>query len=96
MRINVEPEIRDLKRRVSAIERSLESPHQRVSALHKDLLALEAKTEDKLKERDKRFDKIEGEIDYLRGDVRGFRSDLPKIVGDAVRQANAEKPRGKS
>jgi hypothetical protein len=93
--MNVEAEIRDLKRRVSELEGSFGFLTRQVQTVHKDLLAFEAKTEDKLKDHDKRFDKIDGELDYLRRDVRGLRSDLPKIVGDAVREANAEKPRRK-
>jgi chromosome segregation ATPase len=95
MSMNVEAEIRDLKRRVSELEGSFGFLTRQVQTVHKDLLAFEAKTEDKLKEHDKRFDKIDGELDYLRRDVRGLRSDLPKIVGDAMREANAEKPRRK-
>ena len=95
MSMNVEAEIRDLKRRVSELEGSFGFLTRQVQTVHKDLLAFEAKTEDKLKEHDKRFDKIEGELVYLRQDVRGLRSDLPKIVGDAMREANGEKPRRK-
>ncbi len=94
--MNVEAEIRDLKRRVSELEGSFGFLTRQVQTVHRDLLAFEAKTEDKLKEHDKRFDKIEGEIDYLRRDVGGLRSDLPKIVADAMREVNAEKPRRKS
>jgi predicted nucleic acid-binding Zn-ribbon protein len=88
MSMNVEAEIRDLKRRVSELEGSFGFLTRQVQTVHKDLLAFEAKTEDKLKEHDKRFDKIER-------DIRGLREDMPKIVGDAVRGANAEKPRRK-
>jgi predicted RNase H-like nuclease (RuvC/YqgF family) len=95
MSMNVEAEIRDLKRRVSELEGSFGFLTRQVQTVHKDLLAFEAKTEDKLKEHDKRFDKIEGELDHVRRDVRGLRSDLPQIVGDAVREANADKPRRK-
>jgi hypothetical protein len=86
MSMNVEAEIR---------EASFGFLTRQVHTVHEDLLAFEAKTEDKLKEHDKRFDKIEGELDYLRQDVSGLRSDLPKIVSDAMREANAEKPRRK-
>jgi predicted nucleic acid-binding Zn-ribbon protein len=88
MSMNVEAEIRDLKRRVSELEGSFGFLTRQVQTVHKDLLAFEAKTENKLKEHDKRFDKIER-------DIRGLRDDMPKIVGDAVREANAEKPRRK-
>ena len=96
MSMNVEAEIRELKRRVSELEGSFGFLTRQVQSVHKDLLAFEAKTEDKLKEHDKRFDKVDSELDYLRRDVRGLREDLPKIVGEAAREANAEKSRLKS
>jgi hypothetical protein len=96
MSMNVEAEIRDLKRRVSELEGSFGFLTGQVQSVHKDLLAFEAKTEDKLKEHDKRFDKVDGELGYLRRDIRGLREEMPKIVGDAVREANAAKPRSKS
>ena len=96
MSMNVEAEIRELKRRVSELEGSFGFLTRQVQTVHKDLLAFEAKTEDKLKEHDKRFDKIEGEIQYLRRDFDGFRTDLPKIVGDVMREVNAENRRRKS
>ena len=88
MSMNVEAEIRDLKRRVSELEGSFGFLTRQVQTVHKDLLAFEAKNDDKLKEHDKRFDKIEQ-------DIQGLRDDMPKIVGDALREANAEKPRRK-
>jgi predicted nucleic acid-binding Zn-ribbon protein len=88
MAMNVEAEIRDLKRRVGELEGSFGFLTRQVQTVHKDLLAFEAKTEDKLKEHDKRFDKIER-------DIQGLRDDLPKIVVDAVREVNAANPRRK-
>ena len=88
MSMNVEAEIRDLKRRVSELEGSFGFLTRQVQTVHKDLLAFEAKTEGKLKEHDKRFDKIEQ-------DIQGLRDDMPKIVGDAMREVNAEKSRRK-
>jgi chromosome segregation ATPase len=103
MSMNVEAEIRDLKRRVSELEGSFGFLTRQVQTLHRDLLAFETKTEEKLKEHDKRFDKLDGRfdkldgrLDYVERDLRGLRTELPKIVGDAVREANAEKPRRKS
>jgi predicted nucleic acid-binding Zn-ribbon protein len=88
MAMNVEAEIRELKRRVSELEGSFGFLTRQVQSVHKDLLAFEAKTEEKLKDHDKRFDRIER-------DIRGLRDDMPKIVGDAMREVNAEKPRRK-
>jgi len=86
MSMNVEAEIRDLKRRVSELEGSFGCLPRQVQTVHKDLLAFEAKTEDKLKEHDKRFDNIER-------DIQGLRDDMPRIIGDVIREVNAEKSR---
>jgi predicted nucleic acid-binding Zn-ribbon protein len=88
MSMNVEAEIRELKRRVSELEGSFGFLTRQVQSVHKDLLAFEGKTEDKLKEHDKRFDKIDREI-------QGLREDIPKIVGDVMREVNAENRRRK-
>jgi predicted nucleic acid-binding Zn-ribbon protein len=95
MAMNVEAEIRDLKRRVGELEGSFGFLTRQHQSVHKDLLAFEAKTEEKLKQHDKRFDKIDGELDYLRRDVRGLRTDMPKIVADAMRDWQAGRPRRK-
>jgi hypothetical protein len=53
MSMNVEAEIRDLKRRMSEIEGSFGFPTPQVKSAHKDLLAFQAKTE-------QRFDAVDG------------------------------------
>jgi len=88
MSMDVEAEIRDLKRRVSELEDPFSFLTRQVQSVHKDLLAFETKTEDKLKEHDKGFDKIDR-------DIQGLRNDIPKIVGDVMREVNAEKRRPK-
>ncbi|MGZ8331066.1 MAG: hypothetical protein ACXW3N_12780 [Rhodoplanes sp.] len=94
MAMNVEAEIRDLKRRVSEIEGSFGFLIQQVRSVHKDLLAFQAKVEQRFEKIDGRFEKVDGRLD--RGDgrldriekgVRGLREDLPGIVGDAMRAA---------
>jgi hypothetical protein len=102
MAMNVEAEIRDLKRRVSEIEGSFGFLIQQVRSVHKDLLAFQAKVEQRFEKIDGRFEKVDGRLD--RGDgrldriekgVRGLREDLPGIVGDAMRAALRE-PRVKA
>jgi len=88
MSMDVEAEIRDLKRRVSELEDPFSFLTRQVQSVRKDLLAFETKTEDKLKEHDKRYDKIDR-------DIQGLRNDIPKIVGDVMREVNAEKRRPK-
>ena len=86
MSMNVEAEIRDLKRRVSEIEGSFGFLAQQVKTVHKDLLAFQEKTERRFDKIDSRFDKVDGRLDVLDRGLRGLRSDLPKIVGDTVRE----------
>lgn len=94
MAMNVEAEIRDLKRRVSEIEGSFGFLLKQVRSVHRDLLAFQAKTEQRLEKIDGRLDKIDGRLDRHEGrldriekGVRGLRDDMPGIVGDAVRSA---------
>lgn len=83
MSMDVEAEIRDLKRRVSELEGSFGFLTRQVQGVHKDLLSFEEKTEKKLQEHDGRFDRLETEI-------RGLRNDMPKIVADTMREVRRE------
>jgi hypothetical protein len=88
MSMNVEAEIRDLKRRVGEIEGSFGFPTQQVQSVHKDLLSFEEKTDSKLKDHDGRFDRVEAKIDGVNRkiDTRidGLTKSLPGIVRDAL------------
>jgi|ERR1043166_2692838 flagellar capping protein FliD len=85
MAMNVEAEIRDLKRRVGEIEGSFGFLTQQIKSVHKDLLAFQTKTEQRFEEVDKRFDKVDGRLDRLDTGLRRLREEMPGIVGDAVR-----------
>ena len=95
--MNVEAEIRDLKRRVSELEGSFGFLTRQVQGVHKDLLRFEEKTDRKLREHDGRFDRLESKVDGLdrKIDVKidGLAKALPGIVGDAVRGANTGRTR---
>jgi len=95
MSMNVEAEIRDLKRRMSEIEGSFGFLTQQVKSVHRDLLAFQEKTESRFDKVDSRFDKIDGRLDHLDRGLRGLRTDMPKIVGDAVRDVIDGKPKKK-
>ena len=98
MSMNVEAEIRDLKRRVSELEGSFGLLTQQVKSVHKDLLAFQEKTEQRFDQVDARFekvdarfdkvddklDKIDGRLDHLDRGLRELRTDMPKIVSDAL------------
>src|SRR5713101_2120589 len=94
MGMNIEAEIRDLKRRVSEIEGSFGFLTQQIKGVHKDLLAFQARTEQRFDEIDGRFDKVEGRLDRVERGLRGLRDDMPGIVGSAMRAALRE-ARGK-
>jgi len=83
MAMDVEAEIRDLKRRVGELEGSFGFLTEQVKSVHKDLLSFEEKTDKKLREHDGRFDRLDQ-------DLKGLRSDLPKIVGDTMRDVLRE------
>jgi len=90
MAMDVEAKSRDLKRRVSELEGSFGFLTEQVKGVHKDLLRFEARTDErfdgvdqKLREHDARFDRLER-------DVKGLRADMPKIVGDSMREVLRE------
>jgi predicted nucleic acid-binding Zn-ribbon protein len=97
MAMDVEAEIRDLKRRVGELEGSFGFLTRQVQNVHKDLLSFEEKTEGKLREHDGRFDRVDAKIDSLDrkidAKVDGLAGALPGIVTDAVREANRERDR---
>jgi hypothetical protein len=101
MAMNVEAEIRDLKRRVSELEGSFGFLTRQVKDVHKTLLTFQARTEQRFEKVDGRFDRIDGRFDRIDGrldrvdgrldrvesGLRRLREDMPGIVGDAVRTA---------
>jgi hypothetical protein len=100
MAMDVEAEIRDLKRRVSEPEGSFGFLTRQIKGVHKDLLAFQARTEqrfDKVEGRldkiDGRHDKADGRLDRVERGLCGLREDLPGIVGSAVREGLRERPR---
>jgi len=104
MAMNIEAEIRDLKRRVSEIEGSFGFLTQQLKSVHKDLLSFQERTEQKFEKVDGRFDRLEKEIRDVRkevGDVRkevgdlrkevgDLRKDMPGIVGNTMREVLRE------
>ncbi|MGA9431955.1 MAG: hypothetical protein WBV65_20785, partial [Xanthobacteraceae bacterium] len=88
MSMNVEAEIRDLKRRVGELEGSFGFLTQQVQNVHKDLLAFEEKTEQRFNIVDQRFDRLESKVDALDRKidtkVDGLAKSLPGIIRDAL------------
>jgi hypothetical protein len=107
MTMNLEAEIRDLKRRVSEIEGSCGEGtfgflvHQ-ISTVHKDLLAFQEKTEQRFDQIDAKFDRMNGRfdtidsrLDHVDPNFRELRTDLRKIVVDTMREVLVEQSRKK-
>src|SRR5713226_5689293 len=93
MAMDVEAEIRDLKRRVSEIEGSFGFPTQQIRGVHKDLLAFQARTEQRFDKVDGRFDKVDSRLDRVEKGMRSLREDMPGIVGSAMREVQREQRR---
>ena len=87
--MNIEAEIRDLKRRVGEIG-SFGFLTQQIKAVHKDLLAFQDRTEQRFDKVDTRFDKVDGRLDRIEKEARDLRKDMPGIVGDAMREVLRE------
>lgn len=90
MAMDVEAEIRDLKRRVGEIEGSFGFLTEQVKGVHKDLLAFEAKTEERFGRVDKKLLEHDARFDRLEQNLKGLRTDMPKIVGDTMREVLRE------
>ena len=72
MSMNVEAEIRDLKRRVSEIEGSFGFLTQQIKSVHKDLLAFQTKTE-------QNFAQVDNRLDHLgSADFKGYGRTCPR------------------
>jgi flagellar capping protein FliD len=95
MDMNIEAEIRDLKRRVSEIEGSFGFLTQQIKGVHKDLLAFQARTEKRFEQVDGRFDKMDGRLDRVDTGLRRLRDDMPGIVVSAMREVERDRARSR-
>jgi uncharacterized protein YoxC len=100
MAMNVEAEIRDLKRPVGELEGSFGFLTQQVKGAHKDLLGFQEKTEQRFEKIDGRLERIDGRLDKadnrldrVEKGVRDLRQDMPGIVSSAMREVLRERRR---
>jgi tetrahydromethanopterin S-methyltransferase subunit G len=105
--MDVEGEIRDLKRRVGELEGGFGFLTQQVRTVHLDLLGFQSQTnvrfdkvDGRLDKVDGRLDKVEGRLDRVEGrlgrveaEVRQLREELPTVVGDVMREVLREQKR---
>jgi archaellum component FlaC len=88
--MDVEAEIRDLKRRVGELEGSFGFLTQQVQGVHRDLLGFQERTDRRFDKVEGRLDKVESEVRGLRTEVHGLREELPAVVGDVMREVLRE------
>jgi archaellum component FlaC len=95
--MDVEAEIRDLKRRVGELEGSFGFLTQQVRGVHRDLLGFQEQTNqrfDKVEGRlggvERRLGNVEGEVRGVKVEVASLRKDLPSVVGDVMREVLRE------
>src|SRR4051794_32359169 len=95
--MNVEAEIRDLKRRVGDLECSFRFLTQQITNLHHGLLAFRARTEQWFEKIDGRLGKVEGSLDRVEGTldrieagIAGLREDIPLVIACTMREVLRE------
>lgn len=88
--MDVEAEIRDLKRRVGEMEGSFGFLTEQVKGVHRDLLGFQDGTEQQFEQVNGRLDKIDGGLDKVESEVRRLREDMPGMVGDTMREVMRE------
>ena len=66
---------------------------EQVKTVHKDLLAFEAKTEQRITRLDAKVDSLDRKMDFK---IDSLAQALPSIVTAAVREANAERGKKRS
>ena len=105
--MDVEGEIRDLKRRVGELEGGFGFLTQQVRTVHLDLLGFQSQTNARFDKVDGRLDKVDGRLDKVEGrldrvegrlgrveaEVRQLREELPTVVGDVMREVLREQKR---
>lgn len=79
--MDVEAEIRDLKRRVGELQVGFGFMTNQIRDVHRDLLGFQQKTETWQRNPDGRFDRIGGRLDHLEGKV----DELPRALAEVVR-----------
>src|SRR5262249_7111868 len=95
--MDVEAEIRDLKRRVGELEGGFGFLTQQVQAVHRDLLGFQERAHSRLHKIDAGWGGVEVEVGELKGgvgarksEIGGLRSELPSVVGDVMREVLRE------
>jgi hypothetical protein len=89
--MDVESEIRDLKRRVGELEGGFGFLTQQVRAVHLDLLGFQKRTEERFDKVEDRLDRVENRLEVVERKV----DELPRALAEVV-QAEFAKRDGRS
>lgn len=85
--MDIEREIKDLKRRVGDLEGAINVLAGKVGNVHPDVMALRALSELRFGEIDAVMSKCVSRLDTVNAQVWSLRDDLPSLVNTAVKQA---------
>ncbi len=89
--MNMEAEIRELRRRVGELEGGWGFITTPIRDVHRALLEFQEETDVRFDKTEARFDKIDARLDRVESGLRSLREDLPSIVGSAVREVMNER-----
>ena len=95
--MNVETEIRDLKRRVGELEGGFGFLMQQVRGVHRDLIGFQEETKAHFEGLDRDIAVLKADVVVLKADVttikidlKQLREDMPGIVGNVMREVLRE------
>lgn len=98
--MDVEAEIRDLKRRVDELEGGFDYVTQQMQGMHRDLLGSQQQTNQRFDKVDRRLDRVDGRVERVDGclgrvdaEVRQLREELPAVVGNVMREVLRDQKR---
>jgi len=91
--MDVEGEIRDLKRRVGELDGGFGFLTQQVRTVHLDLLGFQSQTNARFDKVEGRLDRVEKEVRAVKAEVASLREELPTVVGDVMREVLREQKR---
>ncbi len=84
--MDVESEIKDLKRRVGDLEGALNVLASQVAKVDPHLVALSAKHEERFDKIEELVGKTNGRLDLLNTQLWSLRDDLPALLADGLRK----------
>ena len=85
--MDIESELKDLKRRVGDLEGAMNVLTGQLGKIHPDLVALSAATNHRFDGIEGSFSRVVDRLDTMNTQVWSLRDDLPDLVAGAIRQS---------